>query len=83
MVVGRASGTLMASSLKENTFFTLKLHPAGSPPGTGGHGTGGHGWSPCDGVPRTPHGMTPQLGAPRWGVKRILVPKHPIAQEQG
>ena len=29
MVGSRASGTLMASSLKQNTFLTLKLHPGG------------------------------------------------------
>ena len=34
MVVARASGTDLASSLKQNTFLTLKVHPAGggSPP---------------------------------------------------
>ena len=35
MVVARASGTLIASSLKQNTFLTLKLCPAGPP--TDGH----------------------------------------------
>ena len=29
MVVSRASGTLMASSLKQNTFSTLEEHPGG------------------------------------------------------
>ena len=32
MVVARASGTLIASSLKQNTFLTLKLCPAGGSP---------------------------------------------------
>ena len=32
MVVARASGTLIASSLKQNTFLTLELHPAGGSP---------------------------------------------------
>ena len=31
MVVSRASGTLIASSLKQNTFLTLKLCPAAPP----------------------------------------------------
>ena len=33
MVVARASGTLIASSLKQNAFLTLELHPvwAGTP----------------------------------------------------
>ena len=31
MVVARASGTLMASSLKQNKFLTLELHPGGEP----------------------------------------------------
>ena len=38
MVVSRASGTLMASSLKQNTFLTLGVRPAGDPRGTGGPG---------------------------------------------
>ena len=38
MVVARASGTDLASSLKQNAFLTLKVRPAGGPPGTGGHG---------------------------------------------
>ena len=43
MVVTRASGTLMASSLKQNTSLTLEVH------GTGGHGgarDAGHGKAP-------------------------------------
>ena len=57
MVVARASGMDLASSLKRNTFLTLEVRPAGGPgsardggteggPGrgdTGGPGTGGHG----------------------------------------
>ena len=43
MVVARASGTDLASSLKQNTFLTLGVCPAGGPRGTGGPGTGGHG----------------------------------------
>ena len=57
MVVARASGMDLASSLKRNTFLTLGVRPAGGPgsardggtegaPGrgdTGGPGTGGHG----------------------------------------
>ena len=37
MVVARASGTDLASSLKQNTFLTLGVCPAGGPAGTGGH----------------------------------------------
>ena len=45
MVVARASGTLIASSLEQNKCGTLKLRPAGGgSPGTGGHGgTASHG----------------------------------------
>ena len=55
MVVSRASGKLIASSLKQNTFLTLGVRAAGGsardggPEGaprrgdTGGPGTGGHG----------------------------------------
>ena len=56
MVVARASGTDLASSLRQNTFLTLEVHPAGGgsardggtrrAPGrgdTGGPGMGGHG----------------------------------------
>ena len=32
MVVARASGTLIASSLEQNKFWTLELCPAGVPP---------------------------------------------------
>ena len=35
MVVARASGTLMASSLKPNKFLTLELHPGGLVHGSG------------------------------------------------
>ena len=40
MVVARASGTDLASSLKRNIFLTLEVHPWGvrGPRGTGGHG---------------------------------------------
>ena len=39
MVVARASGTLIASSLEQNKFWTLELRPAGGgPPGPGGPG---------------------------------------------
>ena len=49
MVVARASGMDLASSLKRNTFLTLGVRPVGGPgserdggtrrgPGTGGHG---------------------------------------------
>ena len=49
MVVARASGTLIASSLKQNTFLTLKVRPAGgSPPlyGRSPKGRVGEGGSP-------------------------------------
>ena len=38
MLLTRASGTDLASSLKRNTFLTLEVRPAGGPRGTGGHG---------------------------------------------
>ena len=37
MVLTRASGTDLASSLKRNTFLTLGVCPVGGPRGTGGH----------------------------------------------
>ena len=37
MVVARASGTDLASSLKQNTFLTLEVHPAGGVPPIDGH----------------------------------------------
>ena len=37
MLLTRASGTDLASSLKRNTFLTLEVRPAGGPRGTGGH----------------------------------------------
>ena len=46
MSAARTSGTDLASSLRQNTFLTLKVRPAGGPRGTGGPGdpaTGGHG----------------------------------------
>ena len=46
MVVARASGTDLASSLRQNTFLTLGVRPAGVRAGRGdrgGPGTGGHG----------------------------------------
>ena len=36
MVVGRASGTDLASSLSQNTFLNLGVRPTGGPCGTGG-----------------------------------------------
>ena len=70
MVVARASGMDLASSLKRNTFLTLEVRPAGGPRGTRGHGgarhrgdtggpgTGGHG-GPRDGVPITSRPSVP------------------------
>ena len=49
MVVARASGTLIASSFKQNTFLTLEVRTAGVRPGlgaTGGPCTGGHAGAP-------------------------------------
>ena len=43
MVVARAFGTLMASSLKQNTFLTLEARPGRGRGATDGTGTGGHG----------------------------------------
>ena len=44
MVVARASGTDLASSLKQNTFLTLEVCPVGrGPHGTGGQGGPGRG----------------------------------------
>ena len=37
MVVARASGTDLASSLKQNTFLTLGVRPAGGSPPIDGH----------------------------------------------
>ena len=54
MVVARASGTDLASSLKRNTFLTLGVRPAGGLGGTGGHaGAPGRGATrgARDGVP--------------------------------
>merc|ERR1739841_388265 len=77
MVVARASGTDLASSLKQNTFLTLGVRPAGGPCGTGGPGgpgTGGHG-GPRDGGTRGGPGRgdtggagTGGHGAPRGAV---------------
>ena len=69
MVVARASGMDLASSLKRNTFLTLGVRPVGGPgsardggtegaPGrgdTGGPGTGGHGGGPRLFLQPTPH----------------------------
>ena len=72
MVVARASGMDLASSLKRNTFLTLGVRPAGGSevragrgdrggPGTGGPGgarDGGTRWAPG----RVRHGGEPPLG---------------------
>ena len=41
MVVARASGTDLASSLKQNTFLTLEVRPAGGPASVRDGGTEG------------------------------------------
>ena len=58
MVVARASGTDLASSLKQNTFLTLEVRPAGGVPPIDGHPmVGGRGGVPpyrrSPNVPRT------------------------------
>ena len=61
MVAARASGTDLASSLKQNTILTLEPRPAGCPPGAVGPGSdcgegcGGVGgvkglWKGCGGL---------------------------------
>ena len=61
MVVARASGTDLASSLKRNTFLTLGVRPverSARDGGTrGGSGTGGHGGGPGRGDTGGPSAM--------------------------
>ena len=57
MVVARASGMDLASSLKRNTFWTLGVRPVGRGPcpvGRGPRGTGGHAGVPGRGDTRGP-----------------------------
>ena len=63
MVVARASGMDLASSLKQNTFLTLGVCPTGGPHGTEeGPSTHGHPWGGTPGHPWVPlmgtHGGT-------------------------
>ena len=83
MVVARASGTLIASSLKQNTFLTLGVCPGGRPRGTPGRGGRGGAdgeprGGPCDGVP--PHGMSPPTGTPSVGCQKNFGPQAPHPQ---
>ena len=89
MVVARASGTLMASSLKQNTFLTLKLCPAGGSPllSVIQRGSGGEGVPPYCRSPNVPR-MDDTGSRGGWGWKHLVgdgsVGYHPTkhAEEQ-
>ena len=81
MVVARASGTDLASSLKRNTFWALGVRPVGGPRsardgGHGGTGTGGHGGARDGGTRGALGGAGRRGGTPHAAPGGVISPRH-------